>query len=176
MIRVCTFLTISIAILCLSSCQMNQKTMQQVMHKTSPIGSWEMLEVHWVLADTTYSIKKAQPGLFIFEADRYSIMWTPIEKPRTPFQNLSKPTKEEMQSGFRSVVFNGGTFQMTDSTITTTANIAKVPGFEGGKQFYRYTIETDILTLTMFDETYPAGKKPEWSGRVETKFVMKRAK
>lgn len=139
------------------------------------LGAWEMLEVRWVSAKETVSIAKAQPGIFLFTPNRYSILWTRTEKPRVAFKNLSEPTDEEIKAGFQSVVFNGGSYTITDSTVTTTALIAKVPGFEGGQQFYRYTIEGNVLRLTMFDETYPGGRKPDWAGTWQTEFVLKRA-
>ena len=138
------------------------------------MGSWNVKEVHWKTADTTYSIHKTQPGIFMINESTYSIQWVPTFQPRKPFKVLSKPTDEEMKAGFRSVVFNAGTYELTDSTLTATAVIAKVPGFEGGKQFYRYTIEDNKLTLTMFDETYPDGGKPDWFGKFVTEFVMER--
>lgn len=140
------------------------------------LGAWEMQDFYWIGKDTTYANKGAQVGIFYFTPYRYGIMWTPNTEPRTSFVNLSKPTDEECIAGFKSVVFNGGTYTMTDSTITTTATIAKVPGFEGGKQFYRYSIDKDQLTITMVDETYPNGEKPTWSGKWKTQFVMKKAK
>ncbi len=140
------------------------------------IGSWQISSIYWITADTTYAIEKAQPGLFMVNPTNYSIMWTPTPTPRTPFENLSKPTDEETIAGFRSIVFNAGTYTQTDSTLTTTAQIAKVPGFEGGVQYYRYHIKEDQLELTMFDETYPDGSKPDWYGKYQTKFVMSRVR
>lgn len=142
----------------------------------SIIGSWQINAIHWITKDTTYSIEEAQPGMMIIAPERYALMWTPTEEPRTPFKNLSEPTDDELKAGFRSVVFNGGTYEFTDSILTTTAAIAKVPGFEGGKQIYRYQITGDQMELTMFDERYPDGKRPQWYGRYETKFVMERLK
>ncbi len=138
-------------------------------------GSWEMKSIHWITKDTTYTIKEAQPGLFIFDSKRYSIMWTPIDTLRTPFKNLSNPEEKEIIAGFKSVVFNGGTYTKNDSSIVTKASIAKVPGFEGGQQFYQYEILNNQLELTMYDETYPDGSKPQWYGKYKTKFVMERA-
>ncbi|WP_395376577.1 lipocalin-like domain-containing protein [Marinicella sp. W31] len=142
----------------------------------SIIGSWEMREVHWFSDEQTYSIEEAQPGLFIFEDQRYAIMWTALKEPRAAFEILAQPTPEEVIESFKSVVFNAGSYAINGAQITTTAYIAKVPGFEGGQQFYNYTIEEDILTLTMYDETYPNGEKPNWAGKVQTRFVMQRAK
>jgi len=133
-----------------------------------------MLSIHWKTKDTTYSIHEAQPGMFIFTDATYSIMWTPTGEPRKAFVDLSKPTEGELMAGFRTLVFNAGSYNHTDSTATAIPMIAKVPGFEGGKQFYRYFIEEDTLHLTMFDETYPNGDKPEWYGKYVTEFVMER--
>lgn len=137
-------------------------------------GAWSMQQVQWKSDQKTHSIEHAQPGIFIFTDDHYAIMWTPGKEPRTPFKVLSKPTDEEAIAGFKSVVFNGGSYAYTDSTVTTTAFIAKVPGFEGGRQFYRYALDGETLRLTMFDETYPDGTRPEWSGEFVTEFVLKK--
>jgi hypothetical protein len=138
------------------------------------MGAWNMQSVYWVRNDNTYSIEKVQPGIFIFTENNYSIQWTPTNDPRVAFKNLSNPTNEEILAGFRSVVFNAGRYSYTDSTVTTLAEIAKVPGFEGGKQFYNYHIVGDTLTITMFDETYPDGTKPDWSGSLSVRFVLKK--
>ncbi len=158
----------------ISSCQQQTKTVETVEEKNKLLGSWEVSEIHWITSDTTYSIHSSQPGIFMVDAKRYAIIWTPTREPRQAFEILSNPTDDELKSGFRSIVFNSGNYTITDSTITTTALVAKVPGFEGGKQFYRYTIKDDVLRLTMFDETYPNGDKPEWFGNLETEFVMKK--
>jgi hypothetical protein len=164
-----------VSILALALCGASVQAEEAANAGNPLVGAWEMQQVHWKSDEKNYSIEKAQPGLFIFSDKRYSIMWAPGEEPRTPFKVLSKPTDEEAIAGFKSVVFNGGSYVHDGSTVTTTAAIAKVPGFEGGKQFYRYNIEGDTLHLTMFDETYPDGKKPEWSGKFVTEFVLKRA-
>jgi len=158
------------------SCKNNEVEKKTSLKYENPIlGSWEMLSINWIGKDTTYTIDKAQPGIFYFTPKRYGIMWTPTQKPRKAFTNLSRPTNEEIISGFRSVIFNGGSYTFTDSTLTTVAKIAKVPGFEGGIQFYRYSIVNDTLRLLMFDETYPNGDKPKWVSAWVTEFIMKKA-
>lgn len=142
--------------------------------KNPLVGAWKMQAVHWKSDQKTYSIDHAQPGIFFFTGQHYAIMWTPGAEPRTPFKVLSRPTDAEAIAGFKSVVFNAGSYVYTDSTVTSTALIAKVPGFEGGKQFYRYAIDGDELRLTMFDETYPDGSRPDWAGKFVTEFVLVR--
>ncbi|OJJ19532.1 hypothetical protein BKI52_22255 [marine bacterium AO1-C] len=150
------------------SYQANKTPQQQL------LGTWAMQEIHWITPKKTYTIKNAQPGYIMFQPQRYALMWTPTQSPRKPFKVLAKPSEKETIAGFRSVVFNTGTYQVHDSLITTTATLAKVPGFEGGKQFYKYHLKDDSLTLHFFDETYPNGQKPEWYGKMTTKFILKK--
>jgi len=164
-----------ISVLFLIAITFSSLTKEKIIVENSVIGAWNMKSVNWITKDTTYRLDNIQPGIFIFTKNYYSIMWTPLEKPREPFKELSKPTNEEIIKGFRSVVFNSGTYTITDSTLTSTALIAKVPGFEGGKQFYRYQITEDTLNIKMFDETYPDGTKPKWSGKYVTEFILTRA-
>ncbi len=135
-------------------------------------GSWNLKEVRWVSSDTTFHLKKPQLGLLLITPESYSIIWPPTEEKRTPFNNLSNPTDEEIKSGFRSIVFNSGNYSNTDSTLTTTSTLAKVPGFEGGKQFFNYKLKEDNLELMMYDEVYPNGDKPKWSGVWKTDFLF----
>lgn len=140
------------------------------------LGSWKMASVTWKSDEATSTIEQAQPGIVLFTPNSYSIMWIPINGIRTPFKVLSKPTDEEAIFGFKSVVFNAGSYERVDGVVTTKSYIAKVPGFEGGLQFYRFRIDGDVLRLTMFDEVYPDGTKPDWSGVWETEFVLNRVK
>ncbi|MFP2995724.1 hypothetical protein ABN763_07420 [Spongiivirga sp. MCCC 1A20706] len=137
-------------------------------------GAWLVEEIHWITKDTTYSINKAQPGIFIISDSVYSFIWTPIKEKRKSFKKLATPTTEEIIYGFQSIVLNAGTYQMTDSVLTINAIVAKVPGFEGGQQTFSYQINDDTLQLKMVDETYPNGAKPAWFGKLETQFVMSR--
>ena len=145
-------------------------------HAPSPIeGAWLMNAVHYVSEEETHSIDPAQPGTFQFHDGRYTIMWTSTRAPRTPFADLANPTDEETRAAFRSIVFNAGRYELDGDRLTTTAELARVPGFEGGVQYYHVEIAGDQLTLSMFDETYPDGSKPEWSGVWKTEFHMRRA-
>ncbi|MBX2817940.1 MAG: lipocalin-like domain-containing protein [Saprospiraceae bacterium] len=138
------------------------------------MGSWSMEEIHWVTPDTTYSITSAQPGILMVSKSRYAFIWTPTTQPRTAFKVLSAPTMEETKAAFSSIVFNSGRYAIEDGILTTTSTIARVPGFEGGKQMFKISLKGDQLELTMFDETYPSGEKPEWYGKLKTRFLLTR--
>ncbi|MEQ8907293.1 ankyrin repeat domain-containing protein [Ekhidna sp.] len=135
------------------------------------IGSWSLKTINYIYADTTYKVDAHQGSLLVGES-RYSIMYNPSWKARVPFENLSKPTDDEILAGFRSIVFNSGPYEIVDDVMLAIPDIAKVPGFEGGKQYYRYKIEGDGMSFRMYDETYPSGEKPEWFGKVEVEFIF----
>ena len=151
------------------SCNQDKKEVEIV----NPLeGSWKMQEIHYIYTDTTYVGKPITYGTILFTPKRYSLLYNPWTTARKAFDTLSKPTDTEIKAAFQSIVFNSGSYVYTDSTVVTTADMAKVPGFEGGKQYYNYNIEGDKLNITMYDETYPSGEKPEWFGKLKVAFKM----
>jgi hypothetical protein len=151
------------------------KLIQNEEIENSIVGSWMLTEIQYIYSDTTYIAKEIQEGRFIFTSNRYALQYNPEMRPRAPFYNLSNPTNQEIIKAFRSVVFNTGSYKNNDSLLQTLADFAKVPGFEGGKQFYRVKYHTrDSMALTMFDETYPNGDKPAWYNKLSIKFILNR--
>jgi len=137
-------------------------------------GAWQVESIAWITPDTTYRIKEAQPGILMISSTRYSFIWTPTDEPRKPFKVLAEPTAEEFKAGFTSIVFNAGRCQIKANQMINTAEIARVPGFEGGEQVFNWELNNNVLTLTMYDETYPNGEKPKWLGKLKTEFVLTR--
>lgn len=149
-------------------------TMDALNNKHNPLkGSWKVQEIQYIYADTTYIVKDEDYGRFLFSEHNYALMYNPRMQKRTPFKNLSNPETDEIISAFRSMVFNTGTYIIEDDVMHTTADIAKVPGFEGGQQYYKMLLNEDVLELVMFDETYPNGNKPEWYKKLKIKFILK---
>ena len=143
-------------------------------NKTKLLGSWKVQEIHYQYLDSTYIMKDEDHGRFLFSENNYAVMYNPRMQKRQPFKNLSNPESNEVKDAFASIVFNTGNYILKDSIITTTADIAKVPGFENGKQFYTMNLSNNILELIMYDEIYPNGKKPEWFGKLKIKFILKK--
>lgn len=143
--------------------------------KSYLIGSWKVQEIHYQYADTTYVMKDEDHGRFIFSKNNYALAYNPRMQTRISFNNLSKPENEEIINAFSTIVFNTGFYVLKNDTIITTADIAKVPGFEGGKQFYSiHQKGGSVLELIMHDETYPNGKKPDWYEKLKIKFILKK--
>ena len=144
--------------------------------KAELLGSWKVQEIHYEYSDTTYIMKAQDHGRFIFSKKTYALMYNPRMEKRVPFKNLSKPNQDEINSAFSSMIFNTGSYIIDNHIINTQADIAKVPGFEGGKQFYKilHFEDKEKLELVMFDETYPNGDKPEWIGKIKVKFLLRK--
>ena len=138
------------------------------------LGSWKLEEIHYKYQDTTYVQKGIRYGRILFHPNTYAIMYNPRLSPRSDFKDLSRPTDKESLEAFRSIAFNSGVYHINENVILTISDLAKVPGFEGGKQYYRYAIDGTMLEMVMFDETYPGGKKPEWYGKLQIELTFKK--
>lgn len=138
------------------------------------IGSWKIEQIQYIYKDTTVVVEKVAQGRLTVTPNRYHIIYNPWVNPRVPFEVLSKPTDSEIKHAFQTLVFNTGTYTLSDSLFITTSDIAKVPGFEGGKQYYALRIDGENVQLTMKDETYPDGEKPEWYQKLQILFKLTR--
>lgn len=138
-------------------------------------GSWIMNEIGYQQPDTTAFYTMEYPGRLIISDNRYSIMYNPYAQNRKPSKDVSKLTDEEMIYCFKTLAFNSGTYTIKDSVLTTTADMAKVSGFEGGIQYYSFAkLPEGQIKMTMYDETYPDGKKPEWYGKLKIVFILEK--
>lgn len=148
---------------------------KQNREKNKLLGAWSIEEVSWQSKDTTVSIIPSQKGMLVVTPKHYSISWCPIQEGRSAFHNLSQPNELEVLQAFKTIVFNSGGYRLKKGDFITEATIAKVPGFEGGKQFYQYQVlDNENLRLTLYDETYPSGEKPNWHGTWKTIFSLRK--
>lgn len=136
------------------------------------LGTWIIEEIQYIYSDTTYLVSMNYKGRLIVGADSYSIMYNPYGSARESPGSLSNMTDEEKLYSFKTIVFNSGTYKLTGSDFITTSEVAKVAGFEGGIQYYRIDDASQKIALTMYDETYPDGGKPEWYGKLEVRFIL----
>ena len=138
------------------------------------LGSWLIDEIHYVYADTVYKVEMQMAGRLMVSDYTYSIMYNPYGNVRESPEDMSRMNNDEKIYSFHSVVFNSGSYELINSDFVTTADIAKVAGFEGGIQYYSIDNSDDEVSITMYDETYPSGKKPAWLGKVKTKLLLKK--
>lgn len=101
-----------------------------------------------------------QPALLIFAGKHYSQVLDTAGKPRptAPMKDPQNPTQEEMQSRWGPFQANAGTYEVSGTTLTMRAIVAKNPSLQG-KNVSRYTIKLDGQNLWMtLVESTAAGK------------------
>src|SRR5438874_8081142 len=110
-------------------------------------GVWKVTEIA-VTGPNASNNANAQPSLFIFAQQHYSLMYVPGNKPRTLYK-AEAPTNEEKIAAFDSLIANTGTYEISGSTLMIHPIVARNPNFmAGGSDKYQYRIEGTTLTLT----------------------------
>ncbi len=119
-------------------------------------GAWKVVEFSTTSPDTSSTITSLQPSLFIFLKQHYSVMFVPGSEPRElfsgdePVLGWLDPTDAEKLAAYDSFIANSGTYELTDSTLTTRPMVAKNPNFmAGGSLTFTYRVEADTLRLTL---------------------------
>ena len=135
-------------------------------------GAWKYVEFSTTSPDTTSTITSPQPSLYIFLKQHYSIMFVPGSEPRQLFSGdeptlgSAEPTDAEKLASWDSFIANSGTYELTDSTLTTRPMVAKNPNFmSGGSLTYTYQIEGDTLRLTL---------RAPWAPDTEIRYTLVR--
>ena len=135
-------------------------------------GAWKTTEFSLVSPDTSYTIGDPQPSLYVFLKRHYSIMYVPGDEPRElfggdqPVLGAAEPTDAEKIVAFNSFIANSGTYELTDSMLTTRPMVAKTPNFmAGGSLTFTYEIEGDGLRLTL---------RLPWEPDTEVSFALTR--
>lgn len=78
-----------------------------------------------------------RPGLLIFTGKHYSRTTDAAAQPRPtrPYKTPGKPTLEELQAEWGPFVANAGTYEVSGTTVTLRAIVAKNPRGQGDKNF-----------------------------------------
>jgi hypothetical protein len=79
------------------------------------------------------------------------MIWIPGREPRSGSAKTWFPTHDEKVRDFNTFIVNSGTYELTDTTLTTRPIVAKTPEYMGGKGIFEYRIEVDTLWLTNVD-------------------------
>ena len=116
-------------------------------------GGWKSVEISGSGPDTSWTITSPQPSLYIFAKQHYGIMYATGSKPRALFNESAAQggTDAEKVAAYDSFVANSGTYETTESTITTRPIVAKWPNFMTGEESvtFEYRTEGDSLWLTL---------------------------
>jgi hypothetical protein len=114
------------------------------------------------------------PGLVVFTATHYSMMFTVGDKPRALIGELPEgdsATDAQLVEAYESFIANSGRYEAADGTITTRAFVAKSPDYMAGwpenAQSFPYSIDGETLVISS-DDGPTAGAKNTFM-RVEGK-------
>ncbi|SVB56672.1 uncharacterized protein METZ01_LOCUS209526 [marine metagenome] len=115
-------------------------------------GVWQVIARTGADTDTGSTEASIQPGLYIFGKRHYSMMYVPGGDPRALFGGtLNEVTDSEKVQAYDTFIANSGTYEISESSITTRPAMAKNPNFMTGSHssVHSYRIEADSLWLTI---------------------------
>ncbi len=138
-------LAIATAFAILSACGPNENIDNRTDTRNGLIGAWLIVETTVTTPDGTTTDENPQPGIYIFTERHFSTMLVPREA-RPLFSE--ERTDEERLAAYDNFIADSGTYELTESLLTTDNIIAKVPNAMDYRIPYRYTLEGDSLVLT----------------------------
>ena len=115
-------------------------------------GAWRIVRTSLTTGAPSFR-DYTQPGLLLFTARHYSLMYVEGNEPRRMFQNPASPTGAEKLEAYDTFVGHSGTYSLEDSIVAMTVDVAKFPNLMGPElrsTFARfvYRIRGDTLLLT----------------------------
>jgi hypothetical protein len=112
-------------------------------------GVWKITEVSLTSPDTSWTQTDPRPALLMFAEHHYSSMGTRGSSPRERLSD--EPSDAERLEAWGPFWANAGTYEVTGSTVTLRAIVAKNPNNEGSwTRTFTYRVEGDTL-LTSFE-------------------------
>ncbi len=119
---------------------------------TGPLeGAWQVVARSGADSDTNLTETSTQPGLYIFGKQHYSMMYVPRSEARALFEGtFDEVTDSEKVQAYDTFIANSGTYEISESGLTTRPALAKNPNFMTGSHsaVSSYRIEADSLWLT----------------------------
>ena len=116
----------------------------------SPLhGAWRGLDIQTVSAGGGVTEVDMQENLLLFTEGYYTIAYGSGDERFPLFAERWAAADEEKVARIDSIVVNGGTYDVTGSTLVMRPQFAIAPGFVNGRSEYEYEISGDALTLTL---------------------------
>jgi len=119
---------------------------EEASSRTQLIGAWLITGTSVTTEEGTTTNENPQPGIYIFTERHFSNMLIPNTEGRPPFSTTR--TDAERLAAYDNFIADSGSYELTDSSLTTHNLIAKVPNAMNGGFPYRYSLEGDSLVLT----------------------------
>lgn len=137
------------------------------------VGAWRVSEMTTTFPDSSYTITDPQPGLYLFTATHYSMMYVPSDQPRpldagdVPMLGSITPTDAEKVASWNTFIANSGGYELSGATLTTRPMVAKSANLmaSGGPLPMTYEVMGDTLYVTF---------APPWTPGIETRTTLTR--
>lgn len=128
-------------------------------------GVWQVQEIEVTSSNGSTVNRDPQPGQAIFTGSHYSLVWMPAATGLRAFEQRWVPTDAEKIQRYGEIVVNSGAYVMdSDSLITLSPLVSRVPEFMGGgRMLYRFCVAGDTLWLTSLDEYSFDGVQAPWA-------------
>lgn len=114
-------------------------------------GAWRLREVHLTGPEGESVDTQPLPALYTFMREHYSIVRMLGEELPPDNARLWSPTVAEKARQHDAIIVNAGTYELSDSILTTHPFAAKTPEFIGGRTIYEWRVVGDSLWLTTLD-------------------------
>ena len=140
---------LSIATLIAAAIAVNVHTPQSA----SLHGAWRMVRTSLTAGEQPSFHEYTQPGLILFTARHYSLMYVEGNESRRMFRDPARPTDAEKLDAFDTFVGHSGSYSLEDSIVAMHIEIAKLPNLMGPElrttfARFAYQITSDTLRLT----------------------------
>jgi hypothetical protein len=125
-------------------------------HKPQPTslpGAWRIVRTSLTAGEQPSFRDYTQPGILLFTARHYSLMYVEGNEPRKSFRDPARPSDAEKVDAFDAFVAHAGTYLLEDSIVAMNIDIAKSPNLMGPQlrttfARFAYQITGDTLRLT----------------------------
>lgn len=138
------------------------------------IGVWKVSKVVYESDGKISDIDPALPGVFIFTEKFYSMTWLPGDQLQADYSDLWHPNDEEKIQSYNSIVTNSGSYEFSESKVTTYVEVAKTPAFVKGWAVYECEVQNDQMRLEITDSVAHDGTRDEGYLKFKTIIHLKR--
>jgi hypothetical protein len=116
-------------------------------------GAWKVVRTSLTASEQPSFVDYSQPGLLLFTARHYSLMYVEGNKTRQMFRDPARPTEAEKLDAFDTFVGHSGSYSVADSIIAMQIDISKSPNLMGTElrntfARFAYQLVGDTLRLT----------------------------
>ena len=116
-------------------------------------GAWRIVRTSLTTGEQPSFRDYTQPGLILFAARHYSVMYVEGNESRKMFRDPAHPTDAEQLDAFDTFVGHAGTYVLEDSIVAMQIEISKSPNLMGSElratfARFAYQITSDTLRLT----------------------------